>query len=97
MPVVSRFTTLRLRSTATPEVVGQVVETDPEIVGVPDEAQNLSVSQERLAWNASPVQTDAAQGIALHYCCLQSKLCGPDSGHVSAGARSQHCKIIVSQ
>ena len=80
-----------------PEIVGQVVETDPEIVGVPDEAQNLSVSQERFAWNASPVQTNAAQGIALYYCCLHSKLCGSDSSHVSAGARTQHYKIIVSQ
>src|SRR5690606_15985159 len=51
---------------------------------------DLGRAQQRLRRNASPVEADAAQMLALHDCRLESELRRPDGGNISARSRTDH-------
>jgi len=52
-------------------------------------------TQQRLGRNATPVETDAAQRIALHDRGLEAELGGADRGNITAGPGTDYDDIVL--
>src|SRR5262249_36943128 len=54
---------------------------------------NLRAAQQCLSRDATPIETDAAQLIALDQCCLHAELCRADRRHVAARAAAENDQV----
>jgi hypothetical protein len=79
------------------KVVPQVIDSDPELFGVPYQPQHLGVSEQGLTGDTAPVETDSTQFVSFDDGGLHPKLTGANRGYIAAGAGTQHDQVIVSQ
>ena len=76
-------------------VDGKVVEGHAELPGAVEEADDLSVPQNRLGWDAAPVEADAAQRFALDDNSSEAQLRGSNGGDIAAGAGANNGQLVL--
>ena len=75
-----------------------VVGAEAELVQPVHQVPDLGRAQQRLGRDAAPVQTDAAEAVALHDGGLEAELRAPDGADIAARTRSHHDDVIgISQ
>ena len=77
--------TLRLRSTILRDIEFDVVGAEPEFVQPMQQVKDLRRAQQRLRRDAAPIETDAAQMLALDDRGLEAELARADRGDIAAG------------
>ena len=60
-----------------------------------DLAEHIGRVEQRLGWDAAPVQTDAAKVLALDHCRVEAELGGSDCRDVAAGAAADDDAIVM--
>jgi len=71
------------------EVDARFVQCDAEVICVTHLAQQVGAGQQRLGWNAPPVETRAAELGALHQGDLSAQLGGPKCCDIAGGATAE--------
>ena len=65
------------------EVRAHLADANAVVVGVPDDAEHLGISEKGLGGNAPPVEADTAKSVPLHDRRLHAQLSGANSGYIS--------------
>src|SRR4029077_12895589 len=76
-------------------IVADIVGFETVVLGVLHVMENLGRAQQRLGWNAAPVEADAAQIIALDNRGLEAELGGTDRGDIAAGAGADDYNVEI--
>ena len=77
-------------------VDGQVLEAEAEFLAVVQQVQDLCVAQQRLGWDTTDVQADAAQELTVDDRNLLAQLRGPDRGHIAARPTADDDDVVFS-
>ena len=75
------------------EVEADIVGGEPELGGAAHRVIELGGAEQRLGRDAAPVETDAAEMLALDDRGLEAELGGADRGDIAAGPRADHGEI----
>ncbi len=76
-------------------IVGDVVGGKPVIPGVLEIMKNLRRAEQCLGRDAAPIQTNAAQKLALDNRGFESELCRANGGYIAAGTRADNDDVEV--
>ncbi|CAI8033965.1 hypothetical protein GBAR_LOCUS19150 [Geodia barretti] len=78
-------------------IEGNIADTDAVFAGILHQLQNFGISQQRLAWNAAPVQAHSTNVIVLDNRSAQTKLRCANRRDIAARTRANNNHIIICQ